>query len=54
MSSKPIRDKFNISHKDQIQPFMHEYIEKMVDVAGDGHCGIRGVASLHNMFIDDH
>jgi len=33
---------------------MHEFIEKMVDVAGDGHCGFRAVAGLRNMFVDDY
>jgi len=31
----------NIQHKDQISPFMHEFIEKVVDVASDGHCEFR-------------
>jgi len=33
---------------------MHDFIEKLVDVAGDGHCGFRVVAGLRNLSVDDH
>ncbi|KEH17563.1 hypothetical protein MTR_0008s0460 [Medicago truncatula] len=32
----------------------HEFIDKVVDVAGDGHCGFRAVDRLCNMSHDDH
>ncbi|AES98802.1 hypothetical protein MTR_5g073000 [Medicago truncatula] len=49
---KPILVKVNIPHKDQIPYWMHEFIEKEVDVAGDGHCGVRAVADLRDMYVD--
>lgn len=33
---------------------MHEFIEKVVDVAADGHCGFCAVAALRNMYVDDY
>jgi hypothetical protein len=33
---------------------MHEFIEKVEDVPGDGHCGFRAVAVLRNLTVDDH
>lgn len=33
---------------------MHEFIEKMVDVAGDGHYRFRAVVGLRNMYVDDY
>jgi len=33
---------------------MHDFIEKVVDIAGDGHCGFRAVAALHNWSLDNH
>jgi hypothetical protein len=50
---KLISVKVNIPHKDQITSFTHEHIEKVVDVTGDGHYGLRAVASLRNMYVDD-
>jgi len=32
---------------------MRQFIEKVVDVVGDGHCGFRTVAGLRNLIIDD-
>jgi hypothetical protein len=32
---KPNPVKVNVPHKDQIPPFLHEFIEKVVDVVGD-------------------
>lgn len=34
--------------------FIHEFIEKVVDLVGDIHCGFRAVEVLHNMTVDDH
>ncbi|KAH1246904.1 hypothetical protein GmHk_06G016903 [Glycine max] len=31
---------------DQLQPFMHDFIDKIVDVKADGNCGYRSVAGL--------
>jgi len=31
--------KVDIPHKDQIPIWMHDFIEKVIDVPGDGHCG---------------
>lgn len=46
--------KFNIPHKEQIPTFMYEFIEKVVDVDSDGHCGFRAVVVLRDMYIDDY
>jgi hypothetical protein len=45
---KPIPVKVHIPHKDQIPIWMHDFIENVVDVAGDGHCGFHAVAGLRN------
>ncbi|XP_028216603.1 uncharacterized protein LOC114398627 [Glycine soja] len=37
---------------DQFQPFMHDFIDKIVDVKADGNCGYRSVASLLGMGQD--
>ncbi|KAL5147475.1 PKS-NRPS hybrid synthetase [Glycine soja] len=37
---------------DQFQPFMHDFIDKIVDVKGDGNCGYRSVISLLGMGQD--
>jgi len=50
----PIPIKVNIPHKEQIPTFMYEFIEKVVDVDGDGHCGIRAIVVLRDMYIDDY
>jgi len=51
---KPIPVKVHIPHKDQISHWIHQFIEKVVDVTGDGHCGFRAVADLRNLSVDDH
>jgi hypothetical protein len=51
---KPIPVKVHIPHKDQISHWMHQFIEKVVDVTGEGHCGFHAVARLRNLSIDDH
>jgi len=51
---KPIPVKVHIPHNDQIPIWMHDFIEKVVDVAGDGHCGFIAVAGLRNLSLDDH
>jgi len=50
---KPIPVKFYIPHKDQIPQWMHQFIEKVVDVS-DGHCGFCAVADICNLSVDDH
>ncbi|KAH1189849.1 hypothetical protein GmHk_20G057540 [Glycine max] len=37
---------------DQFQPFMHDFIDKIVDVKADGNCGYRSVACLLGMGQD--
>ena len=34
---------------DQFQPFIHDFIDNIVDVKADGNCGYRSVASLLGM-----
>jgi len=53
-SKKPTIVKVNIPHKDQIPIWMHDFIEKVIDVPGDGHCGFQAVAVLRNLSVDDH
>ena len=51
---KPTPVKVHIPHKDQIPIWMHEFIEKVVDLPGDGHCGFQAVVVLPNLNVDDH
>ncbi|XP_028186404.1 protein FAR1-RELATED SEQUENCE 6-like [Glycine soja] len=44
-SEQPIR-RTMMPMLDQFQPFMHDFIDKIVDVKGDGNCGYRSVADL--------
>ncbi|XP_028236839.1 uncharacterized protein LOC114416168 [Glycine soja] len=37
---------------DQFQPFMHDFIDKIVDVEADGNCGYQSVAGLLGMGED--
>ncbi|KAH1189455.1 hypothetical protein GmHk_20G057217 [Glycine max] len=37
---------------DQFQPFMHDFIDKIVDVKADGNCGYRSIAGLLGMGQD--
>jgi len=37
---------------DQFQPFMHDFIDKIVDVKADDNCGYRSVAGLLGMGQD--
>jgi len=37
---------------DQFQPFMHNFIDKIVDVKADGNCGYRSVSDLLGMGED--
>ncbi|KAH1205374.1 hypothetical protein GmHk_16G046096 [Glycine max] len=37
---------------DQFQPFMHDFIDKIVDVKADGNCGYRPIAGLLGMGED--
>jgi len=41
-------------HTNQIPIWIHDFIEKVVDVAGDGHCGFRAIAGLCNLSLEDH
>jgi len=50
----PIAVKVHIPQKEQTPHWMHEFIEKVVDVAGDGHCGICAVVGIRNLSVDDH
>jgi len=50
---KPIPVKVHIPYKDQIPLWMHDFIEEVEDVPGDGHCGFRAVAVLRNLIVDD-
>ena len=51
---KPPPVKVYIPHKDQIPIWMHNFIKKVTNVHGDGHCGFRAVAVLRNLTVDDH
>ena len=51
---KQCQVKVKFPHKDQFSSFMHEFIEKVVHVAGDGHCGFHVVVGLRNTFFDDY
>ncbi|KAL5149611.1 PKS-NRPS hybrid synthetase [Glycine soja] len=50
-SEQPIR-RTMMPMLDQFQPFMHDFIDKIVDVKGDGNCGYRSVAGLLGMGQD--
>jgi len=51
---KPTPVKVDIPYKDQILIWMYDFIEKITDVPGDGHCGFRAVEVLRNLIVDDH
>jgi len=51
---KPPPVKVEILHKDKIMLFMHEFIEKVVDVADDNHCELCVVVGLRDMCVDDY
>ena len=36
---KPTPVKVHMPHKDEIPIWMHDFIQKVTDVPGDGHCG---------------
>ncbi|KAL5124832.1 hypothetical protein HKD37_02G005163 [Glycine soja] len=50
-SEQPIR-RTMMPMLDQFQSFMHDFIDKIVDVKGDGNCGYRSVAGLLGMGQD--
>jgi len=54
MSPNPPPVKVNIQHKDKISLFMHEFIEKVMDVVDNCHCWFGVVASLRHMSINDY
>ena len=37
---------------DQFHPFMHDFIDKIVDIKADGNCGYRSVVGLLGMGQD--
>ncbi|KAH1188478.1 Zinc finger CCCH domain-containing protein 37 [Glycine max] len=45
-SSEQLNRRTMMSMLDQFQPFMHDFIDKIVDVKADGNCGYRSVADL--------
>ena len=45
-SSEQSNRRTMMSMLDQFQPFMHDFIDKIADVKGDGNCGYRSVADL--------
>ena len=53
-NSKSIPVKVHIPYKDQIPLWMHDFIEKVEDVLGDGHYRFQAVAVLRNFTVDDH
>jgi len=46
--------KVDIPHKYKILSFKCEFIEKVIDVAGDCHCALCAVAGLHDISVDDY
>ena len=53
-SPNPPPIQVNLPHKDQISSFMHQFVENVVVVVGDGHCGLCVVAGLRGMYANDH
>ncbi|KAH1205269.1 hypothetical protein GmHk_16G046009 [Glycine max] len=51
-SSEQLNRRTMMPMLDQFQPFMHDFIDKIVDVKGDGNCGYRSVAGLLGMGQD--
>ena len=51
-SSEQSNRRTMMSMLDQFQPFMHDFIDKIVDVKADGNCGYRSVAGLLGMGQD--
>jgi len=52
-SPKPHSVQVDILDKDIISYYMHQFIEKVVNVVNDSHFGFRAVADQHDMHIDD-
>jgi len=44
----------NFRYMDQLPLFMHQFIEEVVDVAADGHCGFRAVSGLLGRSVETH
>jgi hypothetical protein len=53
-NSYPRLVKVDFLNKDQIPSFMHEFIEKVTNGVGDGHCGFCVVVGIHAMYDDDY
>jgi len=52
---KPIRRNYDSSNPMYYMPkFMRPYIERTVDVIGDGHCGFRGIAESVGLTEESH
>ncbi|KAL5161245.1 hypothetical protein HKD37_07G018569 [Glycine soja] len=56
-SEQPIR-RTTMPMLDQFQPFMHDFIDKIVDLKGDGNCGYRSVwvdswSVVHNHLLKE-
>ncbi|KAH1209619.1 Protein FAR1-RELATED SEQUENCE 5 [Glycine max] len=51
-SSEKSNQRMMMPMLDQFQPFMHDFIDKIVDVKGDGNYGYRSVAGLLGMGQD--
>ena len=51
-SSEQLNRRTMMPMLDQFQPFMHDFIDKIVDVKADGNCGYRSVAGLLGMGQD--
>ncbi|XP_058776859.1 uncharacterized protein LOC131651208 [Vicia villosa] len=44
----------NIPFIDEMSVFMHKYIDRIVNMVGDGNCGFRAVSALLGKENDDH
>jgi len=54
MSLHPPLIQVDISRRNKISLFMHEFVLKVTDIVGDGHCGFRIMAGLYYMIVDDY
>lgn len=54
MSSNPPLTLLNLPQMDQILSFMHQFMENMMNVEGDAHCGFRVVSDLFGWYVDAH
>jgi hypothetical protein len=54
MSHNPPLIQVDIPHKDKISLFMQEFVVKVTNVVGDGHCVFRTIAGICDMTVDDY